>query len=234
MKKIIMPTFLLLIIAADLLSCSDSVKGQRGEVRLVIGKVELTRNVARTIVTYGTKLTDNDVICTGADGIVVAALDNNALEIEIQSNAVFKIEARDRGKMKYNLDSGNLWMRIKKKLSRGEVYLLQTPTSTAAVRGTKFYTFKISDMTGTCYCEGTVDFQAAGSVRHDLQRQDSLTFSRGNKTIYFTPGELSFMETAHRHSALENSPLGQKERPMTPEQQKKLLTAIEKKLALLK
>ena len=234
MKKAIAWSVLVFTITVSFYSCTPGKTGPRGEVHLVIGKIEILRNNARIPLVMGSTLYDNDVIQTGPDGIVVAALDDNSAEIEIQRNAVFKIGTLAKKKRKYGLDSGNLWMRINKKLAHGEEYLLQTPTSTAAVRGTKFFTFKIGDMTGTCYCEGTVDFQTAGSTQHVTQRQDSLTFTKGNKTVFFTPGELAFMGSSHRHSALDNSPLGQKETPMTPEQLKKLLAAVEMKLAQFK
>ncbi len=108
---------------------------------------------------------------------------------------------------------------------------VRTKTSVASVRGTKFYTFNMGESFGTCMCQGSADYKAAEHEFHQTQNQDHMIFTRGNKTIILTPEDLKPIiggKITHNHSALTNSPLGEKA-SMTPAQLGKLMTLIEKK-----
>jgi hypothetical protein len=207
------------------------VKDFVGFIKFIKGKVDLIKSGKEEPAKVGVKFGLGDVIRTGKDGIVLASLGDDSAELEIQQNTVFNVDKYSPTKKKLNLKKGNLWMKVKK-LKKNENISLVSPTSVAAVRGTKFFTFEIADIYGTCVCEGKVHVKTKDKKVKKQHNRDYLILTRGKKSIVLTPDDLKFMgkvDKDHEHSMVENSPVGPKAK-YTPKQMKQFMKFINSKL----
>ena len=208
-----------------------------GAVTFVVGKAELHTPAVKKTVKVGDSFSQGDMIKTGKDGVVVATIGQDDAIIEIQNDSEFKVaEYSDKNK-NLDLQKGNLWLKVKK-LNKGANFSLKSATSVAAVRGTKFFTFQLGDIFGTCVCEGQVEMDLKNPVKNKEKEQnrDYLIISRGNKTVILKPEDLKFMGTVgkdHQHSMLDNSPVGKKAQ-FTPEAMKKFAEFLNSKLDQVK
>ncbi|MCR9140855.1 MAG: FecR domain-containing protein [bacterium] len=226
--------------ALTLAACGPGgIENSIGAVKRVIGQAELEHNGVRTPLKTGDVLPQTGTIHTGADGVVVAVLKQGRAEVEIQKNSEFHLKKLAEKESELHLRKGNLWVRVNK-ISAREKFHVRTPTAIAGIRGTKFYTFHIQDFEGrdvhgTCHCEGEVSYGTHDESYEDVHTGDFVVLTREGKTILMTPEEMtSFMgdgATAHRHSALPDSPLGPEEQQMTPEQMRAFMELAERKFA---
>ena len=180
----------------------------------------------------GDRLKEKDIIKTGKTSTAIASFNNNESELEIQENALIEVKKYGLGKNEEKLiflSKGNMWTRVNR-LLKNNSYHVQTSSSVAAVRGTKFYTFTIGNMDGVCHCEGTVDYSQNESDYNSTHSQDYIVINRGGKTVLLTPEELSFLSRAHDHSTLSDSSLGNKSEPLSEEESKRFLSLIESKM----
>lgn len=231
---------LLMILA--LVACGPGSAGNTvGAVKHVVGQVELEHNGTRTALKAGDTLPETGTIFTGADGLAIAVLKRGRAELEIQKNSEFHLKKLGEAESEVHLRKGNLWVRVNK-LTPREKFHVHTPTAVAGVRGTKFYTFHIQDLEGrdihgTCHCEGDVHYDTHDDNYESVHSGDYVVLTREGKTILMTPEEMSFMgpdgATAHRHSAIPDSPLGPQEQQLTPEQMREFMEIAEKKFAAL-
>ena len=179
----------------------------------------------------GTLLQEGDIVSTAADGIMIISLKNNSARLELQPNARMEIRHDNDQIRELYLASGNAWTQVNKLTSQSRFYL-KTPTTVAGVRGTKFYTFKMNDIFGTCFCEGKVEFQAPASGWNQQNDRDYAVFTRDNKTVIITADEMKkagIKQAGHNHSLLADSPLGGKNL-MPPEEFSKYSELVNAKL----
>lgn len=223
---------ILITIGATLLSCKQAATTDKAAiVSRVIGTVEVVRSGETRRVSADETLMQGDVIRTGELSLVLLQLPGGA-KAELQSNSELALSALSGPKRSLNLQKGSNWLAVDR-LSRDESFEMVTPTTIAGVRGTKFYTFHVGDITGTCHCEGDVQFQVKGSGYDATHHQDSLVVSRAGKTALITPADIKeavgVVDVDHQHSQMEDSPLGKKNN-LTPEQMRKMMELMQRKL----
>ena len=244
MKRVLILLSAGAILGTSIAGCGRSPEAPGVSVGLVTflrGKAEIVRAGKSMPVKVNDTFGQGDILRTGANGIVVAALSGRAAEIELQPGSEFRIDEYAAKSKKLALEKGNLWLRVNKR-AKDEEFQLRSPTAIAGVRGTKFFTFHIKgpdgrDYHGTCHCEGQVDFQAGKGAYSAVHNRDSIVLSREGKTILLTADDLKFMGPAnaeHKHSALTESPLGPQAVQLTPLQMKTFLETAERKFALVK
>ena len=207
--KIRLILFILVIIFTVFCSsCKVEEKSSKlGIVKLVFGKSILEREGKKRPVVIGDFFAKGDNIITGADGIVIAVIGKGGSEVEIQNNSKFSIDEYSAKNKVFSLRKGNIWMRVKK-ISKKENVILHSPTTIAGVRGTKFFTFDIGGIHGTCVCQGKVELELKDKSFHKTHDKDYVMFTRGGKTIVLTPLDFGGPLGEHKHSLMSNSPLG--------------------------
>ncbi|MBX7058316.1 MAG: FecR domain-containing protein [Leptospirales bacterium] len=220
--------FPLLILGLLVLSNCAGPKAE-ATVQRVQGDVQLLRGAERRPLLVDDSLHSGDHVLTGEDGIAILHFANSFAAAELQPNADLEIKATAESK-ELNLQRGNLWLQVNGGAGRPE-FSVRTPTTVAAVRGTRFYTVQIGDMVGICQCQGTVHFQGGG-VQGD-HHQDTLSFTRGGKTVTLQLSDLpAGIPYRHDHSLLNDSPVGARS-AMTPEMTAALLKIVNQKFAEL-
>lgn len=225
--------YIMVVLTIVVVGCkSPDTQAVQGKVLMVAGTVWVESGSEKQTVTEGMILQKNDIIATGDDGVVVFSIDQGLADIELQQNARFSLKDYSVEDRQLSLEKGNLWVRVNRKIEKGD-FNLKTPTTVAAVRGTKFYTFNMGEMKGICICQGKVNYTAQDTQFHEDHGQDYVILTGNGKTLAFTAEEMIAMglprANEHNHSAIEESPLGEKECAMTPQQQKVLMENLRKK-----
>lgn len=213
------------LIALSLTLC----KKQEAEAKAttVQGAATLLRAGESRPLAVNDELFDGDTIRTGADGIVVLRFRDTIAVGELQPQATMTIRSSANRK-ELALDQGNLWLQVNGGAGRPE-FSVRTPTTVAAVRGTKFYTAQFGPLVGVCHCQGSVHYSAGGYEQN--HSQDTLAFTRDGKTITLTLADLpAGIPYRHDHSSLENSPVGARS-TLSAEQTRALLEVVQKKFA---
>lgn len=198
-----MKIFTLLISVLLVLSCMG--KEQIGKIVRVEKDAYLIDAQKRVPITEGMEIKEDDTIVTGENAVVVTSF--NGVQLEIQPNAVFSVRELTSSRNDFFVSVGNVWTKVDK-VVKGRKVIVETPTTIAAVRGTKFYTFKMGDITGICHCEGTVDYTVKKSDYEEKHSKDYIVFTKEGKTVVLNPDELKRIGLEHHHSVLPNSPLG--------------------------
>ncbi|MCB1190813.1 MAG: FecR domain-containing protein [Leptospiraceae bacterium] len=215
------------------ISCKEkkNTDALHGVILFTKGDVKLEQNNGtQTTLKKGDVFQEGDIIQTGENSVAVVKLSNNGFEMEIQPNATFQFDKINGKDKSLSLKKGNVWLKVDK-LPKDESLHLNSPTATAGVRGTKFYTFEMNGMYGTCHCEGDVEFKGKSGDYNKIHHGDTLVFSKDGKTILITPEDLKNIQNAsHNHSMLDDSPLGSKN-VMTPEQREEMIKVVTKKFA---
>lgn len=217
-----------------IINCKQKQESEtiHGVVLFVKGSAELEHNGAKTPVEKEDVFEEGDTIYTGEDSIVIVKLNNGLAQMEIQPNAIFQLEKIKNKEKSLSLQKGNVWLQVNK-LTNGDSLELKSPTAVASVRGTKFYTFEMNGMYGTCHCEGDVEFTGTDGQYKQVHQTDTVVFTKEGKTIILTSEDLKELNFEHNHSKLEDSPLGKKA-SLTPEQAKQMMDLINKKFSELK
>ncbi len=231
---------LVLIIAAVLGTCaikpgslSERSPGWVGTARLVQGMVWLERSGKSQPLRAGDFINIGDWIRTGPKAILIATFQNRTADIELQENSNFHVTRFDKTQRLLTLEKGRLWLRVNRKMKKHERFQLKTAVALIGVKGTKFFSFPLGDIYGTCHCEGQVQWDAQKSDYTGIHKKDFMTFARGDKVALVTPDELrsvGFTELVHFHSALEDSPLGPTEMALPPDLFERFLALINRKL----
>ncbi|HNA79502.1 MAG TPA: iron dicitrate transport regulator FecR, partial [Turneriella sp.] len=114
-------------------------------------------------------------------------------------------------------------------------FALRTPTTIAAVRGTKFFTFTDGTNTGTCHCEGKIAFKNLVSGKEEENDRDYIMYYRDKKAVKVTVEELKKigLPVGHNHSELDKGSIGKKNN-LSPAQMKKMQDYVDKKFAALR
>ncbi|AOP36325.1 iron dicitrate transport regulator FecR [Leptospira tipperaryensis] len=205
---------------------SDPMKGA---ITFVKGTVSIQRGDQKIAAAVAQEIQNGDVLITGPKSVVTIVFGENSSVIEIQSDSQFRLK-QESNETVFFQDRGSSWL-LSNKLLKGDKLSVHTPTTTAGVRGTKFFTAIHEDMTFTCHCEGQIELENIVNHSKKVNESDYLAVTRGSKTIYLTPEDLQGANIAysHNHSEIEKSPVGAQSQ-MTPTQVQTLLGLIKKKL----
>ncbi|MBM9498694.1 FecR domain-containing protein [Leptospira sp. 201903071] len=232
MKKIEILS-ILLCVNVFLLQCKgSSLEPTKGAITFVKGDVSIQRGDQKIKAFVSQEIQDGDVLITGSKSVTTIVFGENSSMIEIQSDSQFRLK-QDSNERIFFQDRGSSWV-LANKLLKGDKLSLHTPTSTAGVRGTKFFTAVREDMTFTCHCEGKIELENVANHSKKINESDYLAVTRGDKTVYITAKDLLDAKIAysHNHSEIENSPLGAQSQ-MTPEQAQALVLIVKKKFEAL-
>ncbi|HRP69352.1 MAG TPA: FecR domain-containing protein [Turneriella sp.] len=217
------------------LSCNKkNLLLKEGSISLVKGNVFTEAKTGKhekksTPLHLGDKVHTGETIVTGEAS--VAILDLGAVQVEIQHNTKFTLEALESNAQVY-LQEGSVWTHADK-LQPMQKFALRTPNTIAAVRGTKFYTSTDGKTTGTCHCKGKIAFKNNISGYENINDSDYQLFYRDKKAVKVTPDDQRRwgITPTHNHSEIENSPLGKKN-TLTAAEIAKIKSYIEKQFNL--
>lgn len=210
--------------------CSKPPENKQSVSAIFIkGKAAVISSAGEHPLKKGDVLNSGDVISTGEKSAVIIETGSISGQLEIQSNSKLKVESTLKG-YEFFLEAGNVWISVNK-LSKDQEFKLKTPTTVAGVRGTKFYTFNQGEMTGTCHCEGQIEYSNNMSHKSEVNSGDYLVIHKGDKSI--TVKEEDFKKAGikfygHNHSEMDDSSLGPKN-GMTEEEHSKVRQLIAQK-----
>ncbi len=204
--------------------------GTKGIISFVNGNVFIQRGGQKIKTAASQELQAGDILITEAKSTATVIFGESASILEIQSNSEFHFKEIGNDKV-FSQGKGSSWI-FANKLAKGEKLSLQTPTTTAGVRGTKFYTGVYDDMTFTCHCEGQIELENTEAHSKKINESDYLAVTKGDKTVYITPKDLQKVNIAyvHNHSEIQGSPVGEQNK-MTPEEMQIMFDLVQKKLA---
>ncbi|MBP7284296.1 MAG: FecR domain-containing protein [Leptospiraceae bacterium] len=228
--------FIPILLALTLISC-NKVKEERsikGNLIFVIGNVEISNKAGSNPAKKNDPISEGDTIKTGDKSVAVIQFENDAASVEIQENAEFSISKFNPREQELISAKGNFWIKAKK-LNKESNFNVVMPTAVAGIRGTSFYAFEVKEegIHGICHCQGAVDFQDKVTNYKGNHDTDYSVLTRNGKTITLTPEDfkaagVKFNSIEHKHSSIDNSPVGKKGE-LTDEQFMRL-----KKIALKK
>ncbi len=223
----------LIIIFAAILSCQKNRHGHVSVVTALSGSATVEHQGLTSDLVTGTKLFMGDKIITGIRSTAILVFSPEEVRMEIQPESTLTIQSYTDTSREFHMDRGKVWLQVQRLPGSSAEIKLVTPTSVASVRGTKFYTARLASPEGEielkCQCEGSVEYSVPGSSFSRPTEKDTLTVSRGSKTVVIPPEELTFMGYNHNHSEMDSSPLGNKTE-FTPEKLAKFMEFIDNKL----
>lgn len=202
-----------------------------GVVTFKLGESNLVREGKTLPVELQTEIRAGDKIITAEKGVVIIVFRNNSAKIEIQPNTEYTLDKFDEQERLMTMTKGNAWL-WSEKLQKGSKLQMRTPNTVAGVRGTKFFTFNMGEITGTCHCEGDVEFSNKSGNYSGVHHKHYMVFVKENKTVALTDKELIAMgfpiREEHQHSLLDDSPLGPQKQDIPPELMEKLMAHLTK------
>ncbi|WP_176082396.1 FecR family protein [Leptospira alexanderi] len=213
--------------------CSkDQSNRAKGVIAFIKGEVSVQRGDQNLKAIVSQEILNGDIVITGSKSVASLVFGGNSYLIEIQSDSRFQVKEEADEKTFFQ-DKGSTWI-LTNKLVKGERMSLHTPTITAGVRGTKFYTSVYGDMTFICHCEGHIELENRQNHTKKINDSDYLSVTKGEKTIYITPSDLQKLNVpyVHNHSEIEDSPVGGQNK-MTLEQFQVIYELAKKKLESL-
>ncbi|WP_176087533.1 FecR family protein [Leptospira alexanderi] len=213
--------------------CSKNQSNRaKGVIAFIKGEVSVQRGDQNLKATVSQEILNGDIVITGSKSVASLVFGGNSYLIEIQSDSRFQVKEEADEKTFFQ-DKGSTWI-LTNKLVKGERMSLHTPTTTAGVRGTKFYTSVYGDMTFICHCEGHIELENRQNHTKKINDSDYLSVTKGEKTIYITPSDLQKLNVpyVHNHSEIEDSPVGGQNK-MTLEQFQVIYELAKKKLESL-
>ncbi|TGK38446.1 iron dicitrate transport regulator FecR [Leptospira gomenensis] len=227
--KLLSATAILLSLAVLSFTCKQNqTEKKNGVLTFVNGDVIVQRGDQKIKASVSQEVQNGDVLITGAKSAAAIVFGENASVIEIQSESQFRFQEDGKGKNFFQ-EKGSSWI-LTNKLNKDETLTLRTPTTTAGVRGTKFFTALREGMTFTCFCQGQVELENTVDHSKKVNDSDYLAVTKGDKTIYVTSADLhkENLKYLHDHSEIENSPVGGQNR-MSPDDFQKLFKIVKNK-----
>jgi hypothetical protein len=217
-------------------ACADKAPTTDGVIAAVKGSaviehIEADGTKKTRAARAGEKVFASDAIVTAQDSNVI--FDVQGARMEIQQNTRFVYERAGDDKQVY-VQHGNVWTEVSK-VGGHRRFALRTPTTIAAVRGTKFFTFTDGTNTGTCHCEGKIAFKNLVSGKEEVNDRDYIMYYREKQAVKVTLEELKKLglPVGHDHSELDNGSIGKKSN-LSPAQLKKMQDYVDKKFAALR
>ncbi|PKA14465.1 FecR family protein [Leptospira haakeii] len=207
----ILSVLFLLGVTCVLFSCGKKEADVgKAVITFVVGNVTLERGSEKSKAEANKEILNGDTLVTDEGATAMIAFGENASLLEIQSGSKFRFDDIKSDK-KFFQEKGRSWL-LSNKLVKGEGLSLGTPTTTAGVRGTKFYTTVVDDVTLICHCQGKVELENSSDHSKMIPTSDYLTVTKGTKTIVIDKEDLSKLGIpyVHNHSEVSNSPLGEK------------------------
>ncbi|TGM91146.1 FecR family protein [Leptospira licerasiae] len=209
MKKL--SVLFLLSLISVLFSCTKKETNvSKGVITFVVGSVTLERGSEKSKAEINKEIQNGDILVTDEGGTATIAFGENVSLLEIQSGSRFRFDDINSDK-KFFQEKGRSWI-LSNKLVKGEGLSLGTPTTTAGVRGTKFYTSIVDDMTFICHCQGKVELENSADHSKMIPTSDYLTVTKGTKTIVIDKNDLLKIGIpyVHNHSEVTNSSVGER------------------------
>ena len=159
MKKIVVALALLMLV-----SCAKKKEEIKTTILNYTGTVTVN---GKNVASVGQEIKYGDVIQTGAKSLCELIInEKNILRLGEKSKMAFNISEKEN-----SLDLIEGWLAgITKKISSKErTYLIKSPTSVAAVRGTSFCT-KVENPNSTyfCVCNGKIELQNSKGEMTDM------------------------------------------------------------------
>ncbi len=231
-------TSIQIILALFIITCNKPKEesSSKGNLIFVIGKVDITNKSGTLAAKKDSPVGEGDTIKTGEKSVAIIQFENNAASVEIQENAEFSISKFNAKEQELVSTRGNFWINAKK-LNKESNFNIVMPTAVAGIRGTSFYAFELKEegIHGICHCQGAVDFQDKATNYKGSHDTDYAVLTKDGKTITMTPEDykaagVNFESKEHKHSSIDNSPLGKKG-GMTDEQIMKLKQIAMKKFS---
>ncbi|MBI4976249.1 MAG: FecR domain-containing protein [Spirochaetes bacterium] len=218
--------FMLLLIA-----CGTAVKNT-ARVSMVSGEAYVLRGGETVPLTNNALISESETVVTGKNGAVLLDIGNGSGLVEVQHSTAFSLKTINSPKKSVSIKRGNVWIMIKK-LAAEEGFYFTTPVSSAAVRGTKFYSFEMGDMRGMCHCEGSVEYKAGDYAA--TNSGDYIVFTKDNHSIVVTQDDMrSIGMRGHNHSVMNGSIIGAEPSKAAQKNMPKLMKLVEKKFAAAK
>lgn len=232
MKKILALFFALMLLQ---IGCGkkQGPNLKKAILTFVLGEVVIKTEASRRKAKKGDTVLEGSTLITGKKSVAILEVGDKNIQIEIQSGSEFTISSLGKTN-EVQLKRGNAWTWVQK-FSKDEEFYFKTATTVAAIRGTKFYTFHMGDITGTCHCQGKVMLGNLISKKFRENNEDYMAFHRGGKTVYLTGEEAkkANIPYQHNHSEITDSPMGKKFN-LNREEVSLMMNLVQKKFAELK
>ncbi len=214
-------------------NCAKPKNPTEGILTFTLGNITIDRSGEIISAKTGDSIQKGDALRSGDKSAAIVEFGEEEAIIEIQSNSEFVFS--DIGKNKeFVLNNGRSWLKSAKLQKDGSLNL-KTPTTVAGVRGTKFLTSVVGDMTFTCHCEGKIDLKNLTNNSGGVNDGDYLAIVKKDKIVYIFAEDLKALNVpySHDHSELGSSKLGKQNR-LSNEQFAILMKLAEKKFEELK
>lgn len=162
-----MKKFVLLLALITVVSCAkkeEKTADLNSSVLLYAGSVKIN---GKPLASSGEKVKFGDLIETGAKSFCeIIVGDKNILKLGEETTLLFKLSEKDN-----MLELRKGWMTgvTKKIFSKEREYLVKSPTSVAAIRGTSFCTkVENPDSTYFCVCNGKIELKKADGTSAEV------------------------------------------------------------------
>ncbi|MBN1533578.1 MAG: FecR domain-containing protein [Spirochaetes bacterium] len=164
MKKYMI--FPLLLAAAITFSCGRGEPvSNDGIVQFMLGSVSVEYRGAGVTPVQGDAVKEGSVVVTGNRSIVNIAYGENIIRVMENSTVAITKALVDRAagteQSEFSVRDGKLFARVGKKLSRGDLFLVKTPTTVASVRGTNFLISTSKGKSSVSCLNGTIEVKKA-------------------------------------------------------------------------
>jgi len=205
-------TSALLIAGVGFLYFPLSADDDRALVRSLIGNADVIRGGNKEALQVGSIIKDSDQIQTGHQSQIVLRYKGIEIRLRGDTDATLLSLTNMNQAASIQMNKGFAWFKVEDPTKRG--FKVQTPTSVAAVRGTKFAVGFDEKGSTSCVCQGTVATSSAapGSSEalvkaggsHDYSANGQ--FSNHDFTKYFKKLKVdrSFQQEILRDSKLSN------------------------------
>lgn len=152
MKKLSIIVLSLFVIITN---CKKETPERQGYINFFIGEVFLFENNVKRAVASGDTIKQGMKIATGANGTVEIFIGDHMIKILKNSSVLFKELSKNTANNSetslFQLEKGEIFSSITKKLSKESKFIIQTSTTVASVRGTDF-TVSQKDKKGIVAC----------------------------------------------------------------------------------
>lgn len=207
-RKYADPRILIVLAVVVLVLIADGVRRENMEFYATVtelsgtGTVSLARDEARQPLAVGQRIADGGLVATGANCWTSLDFpDGSVVTLGPASELVVELLEYNRGGMwrgrSFSLNAGHMWARVSEKFGQDSRCRVHTPSSVAAVRGTRFYMFYDPNRSETSVCCND------GVVQVDGFRGDTSLVGGGGATSVgygAPPGRIAAMDEQTRQS----------------------------------